>query len=148
LQDIQEQLQRVPSKFHDQVFEDLYEAMKQGITASTADGLVFLDSVDFSGKSCDGYSLQDLADAKKPSSKVMLTTLIVYYLQTYLDETAITPSHVYTGYRVLNSALPSDFPQNLRDVASAKYGFIRSTDGILTLTPAGRRKMESMGEEE
>lgn len=77
----------------------------------------------------DKKTLVEFLKEKNPSGNIENTAVIVYYLKEILKIDVVTPDHIFTCYRELNIKIPAVLPQNLRDCASNRYGFIDFKNG-------------------
>lgn len=86
----------------------------------------------------EGVTLQQFIDQKKPKSNVEKTTVFVYFLQNYLNETEITIDHIFTCYKSITSyKIPENLQQNLTDTVGSRYGYLDKKDGKYTISTRG-----------
>ena len=85
----------------------------------------------------DKKTLADFFKEKNPSGNIENTAVIVYYLKETMGIDVVTPDHIYTCYRELGVKIPAVLPQNLRDCASNRYGFIDFKNGVLSTNIRG-----------
>lgn len=71
----------------------------------------------------DHLSLRDFYAEKKPKGQLEVTTLIVYYLNTYKKVEDVEPGHLISGYREVSERIPKDPSAAIRN-AKNKRGWI------------------------
>jgi len=80
-----------------------------------------IEAIDVDLSAGEGYpSLKDFYNEKKPKSFLEKTTLFTYYLTEYKGIDEVSPGHLLTCYRGVNSKLPKNIPQTILDAKNDK----------------------------
>jgi hypothetical protein len=83
-------------------------------------------------------SLRDFVAAKAPANNFEMNTVVVYYLQEVLGETAIETGHVVAGYIDCGWRLPAN-PDNALSVTASRTKWLNTQDRkAIRLTNQGR----------
>lgn len=135
LEEIIKTVSMVPIDMQNKIFQDLYNLLLEDKHYS-ADSPKNI-SIEFG-------ELKEFIDSINPSSNIECSTIIVYYLQNKLDNKCITVDSIFSGYNHLKRSIPKNIHQNVRDIASAKYGYVTISDGKIEMTPKGNEYIETL----
>ena len=131
-----------PQFIRDDIFSSLYKELKHTFDVALNDTATQPSIIDFSGNKTSTISLQDLISEKKPGSFLEISTTMTYYMEIMLEESVITIENINEAYAACNIEPPKHQLQNLRDLASNKYGYITFLDGKIKLTSRGKDLIE------
>ncbi len=87
-------------------------------------------------------AFRDFFEKKKIKKAMEINAVAVYYLEKILGIKNITPNHIYSCYKNVNSKVPVALLQSLRDTASIKGWIDTSDTNNIHLLIAGENLVE------
>jgi len=87
-------------------------------------------------------SLKKFVEEKAPSNQLEMNTVFVYYLKTILGRDTVTVNDVYTCYRDVKAAQPSDLRNRLCETASREGWLITKNMKDIQITSKGKNLVE------
>lgn len=87
-------------------------------------------------------SLRDFFAEKGPSKQPEMVAVFVYYLQTILEVSGITPNHVFTCFKDVGERCPGDLLKAIRTAASDKGWVEPAGQKDITITNLGENFVE------
>ncbi|HVV82092.1 MAG TPA: hypothetical protein VHE35_03390 [Kofleriaceae bacterium] len=102
-----------------------------------------LDSLDITS---GPMTLEAFLKEKAPDNMQLTCLVFMYWLKQYRKVEAITPSHVYTCYRMLGMSPPKDVYSPLKDMRAKKKWLDKGEgEGEYKLNLLGKTEVERMG---